>query len=80
MHLCGHPVERIDGSTSSRDRQAAIDRYSKGACCWGGWRGLSVGHGAVGLAASSAACPAQPACRLPAGGPAGRPAHPPTHR
>ena len=25
----GYPCERIDGSTSSRDRQAAIDRYSK---------------------------------------------------
>ena len=31
LRLCGHPCERIDGSTSSRDRQAAIDRYSKGA-------------------------------------------------
>lgn len=28
--LCHYPVERIDGSVSSRDRQAAIDRYSKG--------------------------------------------------
>jgi chromodomain-helicase-DNA-binding protein 7 len=34
MRLCGHACERIDGSTSSRDRQAAIDRYSKG-----GWVG-----------------------------------------
>lgn len=39
LHLCGHPCERIDGSTSSRDRQAAIDRYSKGGC----WLGGSVG-------------------------------------
>jgi SNF2 family DNA or RNA helicase len=27
-NLMGFPVERIDGNTSSRDRQAAIDRYS----------------------------------------------------
>ena len=30
FRLCQYPVERIDGSVSSRDRQAAIDRYSKG--------------------------------------------------
>ncbi|KAL3151223.1 hypothetical protein ABBQ38_013064 [Trebouxia sp. C0009 RCD-2024] len=30
FRLCHYPVERIDGSVSSRDRQAAIDRYSKG--------------------------------------------------
>ena len=30
LRLCKYPVERIDGSVSSRDRQAAIDRYSKG--------------------------------------------------
>lgn len=30
LHMAGYPCERIDGSTSSRDRQAAIDRYSKG--------------------------------------------------
>jgi superfamily II DNA or RNA helicase len=29
MKAANFPVERIDGSTSSRDRQAAIDRYSK---------------------------------------------------
>ena len=29
LRLCKYPVERIDGSVSSRDRQAAIDRYSK---------------------------------------------------
>jgi SNF2 family DNA or RNA helicase len=29
MKAAQFPVERIDGSTSSRDRQAAIDRYSK---------------------------------------------------
>ncbi len=28
--MSGYPCERIDGSTSGRDRQAAIDRYSKG--------------------------------------------------
>jgi len=28
MKASGHPVERIDGSTASRDRQAAIDRFS----------------------------------------------------
>eukprot|EP00798_Chlamydomonas_sp_ICE-L_P018820 gene18820-25365_t len=27
---CGYPVERIDGSVSGRDRQQAIDRFSKG--------------------------------------------------
>lgn len=30
LRLCKYPVERIDGSVSSRDRQAAIDRYSRG--------------------------------------------------
>lgn len=30
LRLRSYPVERIDGSVSSRDRQAAIDRYSKG--------------------------------------------------
>ena len=30
VHLCGWPVERIDGSITGRDRQAAIDRYSSG--------------------------------------------------
>ena len=30
FRLRQYPVERIDGSVSSRDRQAAIDRYSKG--------------------------------------------------
>lgn len=30
MRASQFPCERIDGSTSSRDRQAAIDRYSKG--------------------------------------------------
>lgn len=30
LRLRKYPVERIDGSVSSRDRQAAIDRYSKG--------------------------------------------------
>lgn len=29
LRLRKYPVERIDGSVSSRDRQAAIDRYSK---------------------------------------------------
>ena len=29
LRLKKYPVERIDGSVSSRDRQAAIDRYSK---------------------------------------------------
>ena len=39
LRLRKYPVERIDGSVSGRDRQAAIDRYSKGAhlllfiCC-----------------------------------------------
>jgi len=28
VKLSGHPFERIDGSTSGRDRQAAIDRFS----------------------------------------------------
>lgn len=32
MHMGGYPCERIDGSTASRDRQAAIDRFSKGGC------------------------------------------------
>jgi chromodomain-helicase-DNA-binding protein 7 len=30
LKMSGHAFERIDGSTSSRDRQAAIDRFSKG--------------------------------------------------
>lgn len=30
VRLCNYPVERIDGSVSSRDRQTAIDRFSKG--------------------------------------------------
>ena len=30
FRLSNYPCERIDGSTASRDRQAAIDRYSKG--------------------------------------------------
>ncbi|KAL4858846.1 Chromodomain-helicase-DNA-binding protein 6 [Chlorella vulgaris] len=29
LKMSGHAFERIDGSTSSRDRQAAIDRFSK---------------------------------------------------
>ena len=39
LKLGGHPFERIDGSTSSRDRQAAIDRFSKGGWWVGGWMG-----------------------------------------
>lgn len=31
LRLAGFPFERIDGSVSQRDREAAIDRYSKGA-------------------------------------------------
>ncbi len=30
LRLAGHATERIDGSTAARDRQAAIDRFSKG--------------------------------------------------
>ena len=41
FRLRHYPVERIDGSVSSRDRQAAIDRYSKGELMMllgiGGW-------------------------------------------
>ncbi len=33
LRLRNYPVERIDGSVSSRDRQAAIDRYSKSEMC-----------------------------------------------
>jgi superfamily II DNA or RNA helicase len=40
LRLGGHPFERIDGSTSSRDRQAAIDRFSKGG--WGGLGAVAV--------------------------------------
>lgn len=32
MRLSGYPYERIDGDVASRDRQSAIDRFSKGAC------------------------------------------------
>lgn len=38
-----YPVERIDGSVSSRDRQAAIDRYSKGTFTVLIWGVLSGG-------------------------------------
>ena len=31
LNLCKYPYERIDGSVSSRERQAAIDRFTKGA-------------------------------------------------
>lgn len=42
LRLGGFPFERIDGSVSQRDREDAINRYSKGAlhrrlrllCCW----------------------------------------------
>ena len=30
LKLAGMPLERIDGSVASRDRQAAIDRFTKG--------------------------------------------------
>lgn len=30
LKLAGLPTERIDGSVASRDRQTAIDRFSKG--------------------------------------------------
>ena len=28
VRMCNWPVERIDGSVTGRDRQAAIDRYT----------------------------------------------------
>jgi hypothetical protein len=31
LRLAGYPFERIDGDVKSRDRQNAIDRFSKGA-------------------------------------------------
>ena len=31
MRAAGFPFERIDGSCPQRDREAAINRYSKGA-------------------------------------------------
>ncbi len=31
LRLCAWPIERIDGNTKLRDRQAAIDRFSTGA-------------------------------------------------
>lgn len=31
VRLSGYPFERIDGDVAARDRQAAIDRFSKGA-------------------------------------------------
>lgn len=31
LRLADFPFERIDGSVSQRDREAAINRYSKGA-------------------------------------------------
>ena len=31
LRLSGYPFERIDGDVKSRDRQNAIDRFSKGA-------------------------------------------------
>ena len=30
LRLSGYPFERIDGDVKSRDRQNAIDRFSKG--------------------------------------------------
>jgi len=30
MRMAGWPCERIDGSVKSRDRQAAIDRFTNG--------------------------------------------------
>ena len=62
MRLCGHACERIDGSTSSRDRQAAIDRYSKGGgglvVCVGGWVGVwGGGGGGQELAVQACICP-----------------------
>ena len=35
MRMAEWPVERIDGSVKSRDRQAAIDRFTNGK--EGGW-------------------------------------------
>lgn len=32
LRLARMPLERIDGSVSSRERQAAIDRFTEGAC------------------------------------------------
>ena len=31
LNLCKYPYERIDGSVSGRERQVAIDRFTKGA-------------------------------------------------
>ena len=61
FRLRQYPVERIDGSVSSRDRQAAIDRYSKGKLTMllGGYTGGG------GLAAG--ACTTGADCREPAG-------------
>ena len=33
LNLCKYPYERIDGSVASRERQVAIDRFTKGAHC-----------------------------------------------
>ena len=30
LNLCKYPYERIDGSVAGRDRQQAIDRFTKG--------------------------------------------------
>ena len=30
LNLCKYPYERIDGSVAGRERQQAIDRFSKG--------------------------------------------------
>ena len=30
LNLCQYPYERIDGSVAGRDRQQAIDRFTKG--------------------------------------------------
>ena len=35
LRLAKLPMERIDGSVASRDRQDAIDRFSRGDSLWG---------------------------------------------
>lgn len=30
FHMMSYPTERIDGGVAQKDRQAAIDRFSKG--------------------------------------------------
>ena len=49
LRLAGYPFERIDGDVKSRDRQNAIDRFSKGAHAGSKHRGAPSGHSSPGV-------------------------------